>query len=196
MSKAEQKERSHERILESASRLLRERGIAGAGVAEVMRGASLTVGGFYAHFASKEALVNEALDRTAAALRARLFARIDEKPEAARAEVILKRYLSPAHRDDIERGCLLPSVVGEVGTTAGAHSEALAEQVSALASGIEALLPAGGAVPRRHVALGLVALMVGGLSLSRALRGTPLSDEVLRAARALGALAARGDVRP
>jgi TetR/AcrR family transcriptional regulator, transcriptional repressor for nem operon len=195
-AKMEQKERSHERILESASRLLRARGIAGAGVAEVMRGASLTVGGFYAHFASKEELVDEALGRTAAVTRSRLFAGIMEKPEAARAEVILKRYLSPAHRDDSERGCSLPAVVGEVGTTAGAYSETLATQIDALASGIEALLPAGGAVPRRYVALGLVALMVGGLSLSRALRGTPLSDEVLKAARALGALAARGDVRP
>jgi TetR/AcrR family transcriptional repressor of nem operon len=192
-TKAEQKERSHERILESASRLLRARGIAGAGVAEVMKGASLTVGGFYAHFASKEALINEALGRTAATTRERLFARIGEKPEAARAEVILKRYLSPAHRDDIERGCSLPAVVGEVGTTASAHSETLSEQINALTSGLEALLPASGALPRRYVALGLVALMVGGLSLSRALRGTPLSDEVLKASRALGALATRGD---
>ena len=140
-AKTEQKERSHERILESASRLLRERGIAGAGVAEVMKGASLTVGGFYAHFPSKEALINEALGRTAAATRERLFARIGDKPEAARAEVILKRYLSPAHRDDTERGCSLPAVVGEVGTTAGAHFDTLAAQIDALASGIEELLP-------------------------------------------------------
>jgi TetR/AcrR family transcriptional repressor of nem operon len=191
-SKAEQREKSHARILESASRLLRARGIAGAGVAEVMKGASLTVGGFYAHFASKEALIDAALARTAAATRERLFARIEEKPEAARAEIILKRYLSAAHRDDLESGCALPAVVGEVGTTAGAHCETLSEQVEALASGIEALLPASGAIPRRYVALGLIALMVGGLSLSRALRGTPLSDEVLKASRALGALATRG----
>jgi TetR/AcrR family transcriptional regulator, transcriptional repressor for nem operon len=190
-AKAEQKEKSHERILDSASRLLRARGIAGAGVAEVMKGASLTVGGFYAHFASKEALVDEALRRTAAAMRERLFARLAEKPEGAWVEVVLKRYLSPAHRDDLDGGCSLPAVVGEVGTTASAHGEALREQIDALASGIEALLPAETALPRRSLALGLVALMVGGLSLSRALRGTPLSDEVLKAARALGTLAAK-----
>jgi TetR/AcrR family transcriptional repressor of nem operon len=195
-AKAEQKERSHERILESASRLLRARGIAGAGVAEVMKGASLTVGGFYAHFASKEALVDETLRRTAAAMRERLFARIEDKPEEARVEVILKRYLAPAHRDDVENGCSLPAVVGEVATTASAHGETLRAQIDALASGIEELLPASGAVPRRHLALGLVALMVGGLSLSRALRGTPLSDEVLKAARALGTLATRAAARP
>ena len=195
-AKAEQKEKSHGRILDSASRLLRTRGIVGAGVAEVMKGASLTVGGFYAHFASKEALVDETLKRTGAAMRERLFARIGEKPEDARAEVILKRYLSPAHRDDVENGCALPAVVGEVGTTASAHSETLREQIEALASGVEALLPESVVLPRRSLALGLVALMVGGLSLSRALRGTPLSDEVLRASRALGTFAVRSAAKP
>jgi TetR/AcrR family transcriptional repressor of nem operon len=192
-AKAEQKEKSHERILASASRLLRERGIAGAGVAEVMRGAQLTVGGFYAHFASKEALVNETLARTAASMRERLFARLGDKPEADRAEVVLKRYLSAAHRDDGVMGCPLPAVVGEVGTTAPEHAEALGEHIDTMTATLEALLPAVGAISRRHLALGLVALMYGGLSLARALRGTALSDEVLKATRALGALAARGD---
>src|SRR3954469_11601544 len=105
-AKVEQREKSHATILESAARLVRERGIAGARVADVMKGAGLTVGGFYAHFDSKEHLVDEALRRTAASLRDRLFARIDEKPEADRAEVILKRYLSAANRDDEQNlGC-------------------------------------------------------------------------------------------
>src|SRR3954465_11064560 len=98
MGKIDQKALSHETILESAARLVRERGIAGVPVAEVMKGAGLTVGGFYAHFASKTALIDEALRRIAAGVRERLFERIEEKPPADRAEVILKRYLSPAHR--------------------------------------------------------------------------------------------------
>src|SRR6201994_5021308 len=117
-AKADQKERTHETILESAANLLRSRGISGARVADVMQGAGLTVGGFYAHFASKEELVDETLRRTGAALRARLFSRLEEKPEAHRAEVVLKRYLSPAHRDEQTLGCPLPAVVGEIGTTA------------------------------------------------------------------------------
>jgi TetR/AcrR family transcriptional repressor of nem operon len=128
-AKAEQKERSHETILDSAARLVRERGIAGARVAEVMKGAGLTVGGFYAHFGSKEELVDEALRRTGNELRDRLFSRLEEKPEADRAEVVLKRYLSAAHRDEQTMGCPLPAVVGEIGTTAPEHRAALAEQV-------------------------------------------------------------------
>src|SRR3954469_10430345 len=112
-SKADQKERTHGTILESAARLLRAKGISGARVADVMKGAGLTVGGFYAHFASKDRLIDEALRRTAREMRERLFVRIEDKPPAARGEVILKRYLSPAHRDDT-RGCSLPAVVGEV----------------------------------------------------------------------------------
>jgi TetR/AcrR family transcriptional repressor of nem operon len=190
-AKLEQKERSHETILESAARLVRERGIAGARVADVMKGAGLTVGGFYAHFGSKEELVDEAMRRTARGLRERLFSRLDEKPAADRAEVVLKRYLSAAHRDELSLGCPLPAVVGEIGTTAPEHRAVLAEQIDALGSGLEEHLPGRGS-PRRALALGLVALMVGGLSLARALRGTELSDEMIRACRALGAAAARG----
>jgi TetR/AcrR family transcriptional repressor of nem operon len=192
-AKAEQKERSHETILESAARLVREKGIAGASVADVMKGAGLTVGGFYAHFSTKDALVAEVFRRTAASLRGRLFARLDDKPAEDRAEVVLKRYLSAAHRDDLARGCPLPAVVGEVGTTASEHAGILGEQVAALASELEEHVPRRDAIPTRYLALGLVALMYGGLSLSRALRGTDASDEVLRACRALGRLALRGE---
>lgn len=191
-AKVEQKERSHESILESAARLVREKGISGTRVAEVMKGAALTVGGFYAHFSSKDELVEEALRRTGATLRERLFARLEEKPEAARAEVILKRYLSPDHRDASTLGCPLPAVVGEVGTTAPQHRAVLAEQVQALVDRLAQHLPAGGAVSPRLLAISLLALMYGGLSLSRAVKGTDLSDEVLRACRALGVAAARG----
>jgi TetR/AcrR family transcriptional repressor of nem operon len=191
-AKSEQKEKSHLAILGSATKLLRERGISGARVADVMNGAGLTVGGFYAHFDSKEDLVDEALRQTSAQLRDHLFARLDEKPAEDRVEVVLKRYLSPAHRDAGSLGCALPAVVGEIGTSAPEHGKVLAEQVGALTDGLEALLPKGKTSGRRALALGLVALMYGGLSLARALRGSELSDEVIRACRTLGAAAARG----
>jgi TetR/AcrR family transcriptional regulator, transcriptional repressor for nem operon len=188
-AKADQKSRTHETILESAARLLRANGIAGARVAEVMRGAGLTVGGFYAHFASKEALVDDALRLTAARMRERLFAGLDQKPEQDRAEVVLKRYLSTAHRDDREGGCPFPAVIGEVATTAPAHASVLAEQVDAFAAELHAFLPTNDELSKRHLAIGLFALMYGGLGLARALRGTDLSDEVIKACRAFGRFA-------
>lgn len=201
-AKIEQKELSHETILQSASRLLRERGIAGARVADVMKGAGLTVGGFYAHFVSKKELIDEALRRTGTELRARLFRGLDEKPAADRAVVLLKRYLSAAHRDLLTDGCPLPAVVGEIGTTAPEHKEVLAELLGELAEGLAGELAeepqAQQRMPhaeRRQRALGLIALMFGGLSLSRALRGTGLSDEILKACRAVGAAVVRGAPR-
>jgi TetR/AcrR family transcriptional repressor of nem operon len=194
-TKRERKELTHQTILESATRLVRERGIAGARVADVMEGARLTVGGFYAHFESKAELIDEALRQTGVKLRDTLFARLDEKPAADRAVVILKRYLSPAHRDLETEGCALPAVVGQIATTAPEHRDVLRGEVEALAEGIGAHLPAGGPLPRRQIALALVALMYGGLGLARALRGAELSDEVLKACRAVGTLAVRGTAR-
>jgi TetR/AcrR family transcriptional regulator, transcriptional repressor for nem operon len=196
-TKAEQKHHTNETILQSAARLVRERGISGARVADVMKGAGLTVGGFYAHFASKEALIDTTLRRTAREMRARLFARLDAKPEADRAEVVLKRYLSAAHRDDVTGGCVFPAVVGEVATTASEHAKVLGEELDAFAGELETYLPGpapgpgGDKLPRRQLALATLALMYGGLSLARAVRGTPLSDEIIRACRAFGRLVAR-----
>ena len=191
-TKSERKEATHQTIVDSAARLVRTRGIGGARVAEMMEGARLTVGGFYAHFESKADLIDEALRQTGAKLRDTLFARLDEKPTADRVAVILKRYLSSAHRDLQTEGCPLPAVVGEIATTAPEHRDVLRGEVEALAEGIGAHLPAGRPLPGRQLALGLVALMYGGLGLARALGGTELSDEVLKACRAVGALAARG----
>jgi TetR/AcrR family transcriptional repressor of nem operon len=194
VGKSEQKERTREGILDAASKLVRERGIVGARVADVMAAAGLTVGGFYAHFESKTALVDETLRRTGDLMRERLFAGIDDKPEEDRAEVIVKRYVSVLHRDEEALGCTLPAVAGEIGTTAPEHGRAIAAQVDAFAAALEKRLPHG--VPhKRHVALGLVAAMVGGITLARATRGTDLSDELLRATRALAKLALRSPER-
>lgn len=193
-AKVEQKERSHASILDSAARLVRERGISGARVADVMEGAALTVGAFYAHFASKDALINEVLRHSAAALRHRLFAPVDDRREAD-LKVILGRYLSAEHRDAARLGCPLPAVAGEVGTTAPQHGAVVAEHLDVLIDGLARRLPAEGLLPRRAVAIGLVALMYGGLTLARAVQGTELSDEILRACRALGAAAGGKEAR-
>jgi TetR/AcrR family transcriptional repressor of nem operon len=185
-ARTERKQRSRETILQSASRLVRERGIARSGIAEIMEGAGLTVGGFYAHFASKQVLMDEIIRRTGAEMRARLFARLGEKPREARAAVVLKRYLSPAHRDQEERGCPLPAVTGEIATAEVGHRDVLAEQIDLVAAELRPLLPERAGARARHLALGLVALMIGGLTLSRALRGTAMSDDVLRACREVG----------
>lgn len=183
--KADQKSRTRAAILASSAQLLRRHGIAGARVADVMAGAGLTVGGFYAHWPSKEALVDETLATTAEAMRARLFARLEDKPASDRAEVVVKRYLTAAHRDAPEEGCCFPAVASEIATTAPEHAPALAAQIEALADGLRHLVPERPGLGAKQLALGLAALMVGGLTLARATRGTALSDQVLASSRAL-----------
>jgi TetR/AcrR family transcriptional repressor of nem operon len=194
-AKQERKERSHQAILAAAARLLREKGVAGASVAEVMKGAGLTVGGFYAHFPSKEHLIDETLRTTAGAMRDHLFGKLDDKPPADRLEIVLKRYLSAAHRDAPEGGCPLPAVTGEIASTAPAHRQALGEQVERLAEGLLPYATGGDALSARHLALGAVALMYGGLTLARATAGSGLSDEILRACRAFGRAAIKAAIK-
>lgn len=184
-AKADKKEQSHAEILESASRLIREKGVAKTSVAEVMKGAGLTVGGFYAHFASKEALIDEVIRRAGAETRERLLRGLDEKPAEARAEAALGRYLSANHRDATGKGCPLPAVAGELTTGSGEHREALGEQIARMADELEPLLAQARRSDSSDLGLGVVALMVGGLGLSRAVQGSELSDEILASCREL-----------
>ncbi|TNF32259.1 MAG: TetR/AcrR family transcriptional regulator, partial [Deltaproteobacteria bacterium] len=111
--KTERKRRSHAAILASATRLVREGGIRATSVADVMRGAGMTVGGFYAHFPSKEALFAESIASAATDAWERFLATLPEGEPHERARAALRGYLSRAHRDLPESGCPLPAVAAE-----------------------------------------------------------------------------------
>ncbi len=179
--KAAQKQRSHDAIISSAAALLRERGMAASSVMEVMKGAGLTVGGFYAHFASKEELFAETITSVAGLMWDGLLASAKGQTPQAKALNVVRRYLSRAHRDRPDMGCLLPSITAEVARAGGPYREALGSEVQRFGLSFGALLGGGGQARRQ--ALALIALMYGALSLSRALAGTPLSDEILAAAK-------------
>src|SRR3954452_929137 len=104
-------EETHERIVEAASRLFREHGIAAVGLAKVMAEADLTVGTFYTHFKSKEALLQETLRR---ALRAR-HEELEKALKDGDVEMALRAYLSPEHRDAPGAGCPVAALASEVG---------------------------------------------------------------------------------
>lgn len=187
-TRLEQKQATHAEILRSAQHLLRTKGINGTSVAEVMKGAGLTVGGFYAHFESKDALIEHVLRRALGEMRAKLVGGLEEADELERLEASLGRYLSKAHRDRPAHGCPLPSSLGEL-------AQADRRLKAALADEVEAHLRALAGPELRTVALGMLALMVGGLSLSRALKGTALSQAVLESCLELGRSALRNRAR-
>jgi len=183
-AKTARKRRTHEAILGSATTLVRERGIKASSVADVMRGAGLTVGGFYAHFPSKEALFVESIHGAARETWERFLATLPDGTARERARAVVRGYLSRVHRDSPASGCPLPAVAAEAAREGEPYRSALAEAIGRVVDELAALLaPAPDA---RERALGLLSIMYGALSLARAVGGTALSDELLLAARAAG----------
>src|SRR5215475_6391586 len=157
--KAKQKKKSREAIAASAAALLRERGIKASSVMDVMKGAGLTVGGFYSHYDSKDDLFVETLRNAAASNWSHLVRCAKGDSPQARALCVLRQYLSRKHRDNKETGCLLPSTAPEVARQGEPYRSALEKELSGFAGSLADMLDAG--VEGREKALGLIALMYG-----------------------------------
>lgn len=168
---------TRKRILTEAGRALFARGPLEPSVSEVMAAAGLTVGGFYAHFDSKEALMVEAFGELLRERRVQMGQLDPVLQPAERRSLAAAFYLSRRHRDSPDRGCPLPGSVGELARNAGPYQQLLAEHLELLAADL-AGVPEDG-----DKALADIALMVGGLALARALGAGELSDRILRAAR-------------
>lgn len=186
----EQKQATHERILEAAGALFRRQGFSATSVENVMRAAGLTVGGFYAHFGSKQALLVESLTRIMSRNRGEWFQGLEDLRGAEWLSHVVRRYLSRAHRDAEVPVCPLPAVLSDVVRGESALKETLSQQMDLMVQGIGANLSGDARASARERALAAYALCIGTLSLARATEGTPLSDELLTAARRASALLA------
>jgi TetR/AcrR family transcriptional repressor of nem operon len=170
---------NREKILEVAGALFRERGFDGIGVADIMKRAGLTHGGFYGHFASKDDLAAEITARVLG--RSGWMERLTGTQKPSFSDVV-RQYLSPRHRDDPGRGCLFAAlgsdVVRQPRSVRRAFTEGLRLRVDALAR----LAPGRSAAARRQKSLATMAGLVGALILSRAVDDPKFSDEILEAA--------------
>lgn len=182
---ADHKPRTRRRILHAAARQFRAKGYRAAGVDEVMRAAGLTAGGFYAHFASKRALLAEALRGSLEEARARLFAGLEGLEGAVWLRAVVGRYLSRAHRDDLAGGCALAALAAEAAREGPRPRQAVEAYVRELGAELAPRTPpAPGLAPEDRV-LATVALLSGALALARAVEDPQLSERILRAARRL-----------
>ncbi|BBK33750.1 TetR family transcriptional regulator [Stella humosa] len=179
----EQAARNRDRIVEVAGELFRRHGFDGIGIADVMKAAGLTHGGFYGHFASKEDLAAQASAAALEAGRAR-WQRLGEKAGDGAFSAFVERYLSPIHRDAPERGCVLAALGAESARQPGPVRDAAASGIDRLADVVAGMLPAAAPAERRRHALAVLAQMVGAMVLARAAGDSELSDEILAAARA------------
>jgi TetR/AcrR family transcriptional regulator, transcriptional repressor for nem operon len=181
-ARAKQKAETRERILASAGARMKEHGIAGASVADVMGDLGLTVGGFYAHFGSKDDLIDQSLRRAMSERTQRLRDPAYPDQWQERLRRFASRYLTKGHRDDPAGGCPMPSVLADTGRL-GAGRSALSAEVADLADVLRGEL-ATGDPQARAATLATIATCVGALTLARALGKSGLSNEVLAAARA------------
>lgn len=189
----EHKQETHAKIVKKAAVLLREKGAHGIGVADLMKEAGLTHGGFYAHFDSREALVIEAfayaMDRSTERWR-----RIAEQtPPDKRLATIIQSYLTPVHRDDPGHGCAVPALGAEIAResprTRKAFAAKLDNMIDMLAEQVADLPPKAA----RKEAVATLSTMIGALVLSRIAGSGEFSDEILTIGResALGRTAAK-----
>ncbi|WP_224248931.1 TetR/AcrR family transcriptional regulator [Hyalangium gracile] len=187
----EQAAENRRKILETAGRLFRERGFDGVGVADLMKAAGFTHGGFYNHFPSKQALAAEACSGAFERSASKLACELEQAPARAWRD-FLEHYLSPEHRDDPGQGCTLAALAADAGRQGKEVQESFSEgleKVFALAQ--EHLSTAapdkrkGTEASTRERAIQMMSEVVGAVVLARAVAEADpeLSDEILEASR-------------
>ena len=178
-----EKANSHKRIVESASVRFRQHGIDGVGVADLMKGVGMTHGGFYRHFASRDDLVAEAVECAFEEGRG-VLARVasSEQPPGEAFCKLVDGYLNKSHRDELATSCALTTLSGDVARSGPSSRSAYARQVEAYLDRISSLLATEKSGKKRADAIGALSLLVGALSMARAVSDGELSEEILRSA--------------
>ncbi len=157
------RDHSHERIVETAARALRREGFDGVGVADIMKEAGLTHGGFYAHFASRDALLVEALER-ASEESARNIARVARAQGSSAFQQLVTAYLSEDHVKSVESGCPVAALVSEMPRQAAEVRKAASRSVRDLVAAVQST-----AELDASEAAVIASQLIGAIQLARAL---------------------------
>ena len=175
------KEASHERIVDAASRAIRRSGYDGTGVADIMKEAGLTHGAFYAHFASREAMLAEAADRAGAQSNAVAASVIAAVPPDQALQALMQVYLSKEHLESIETGCPISALGSEMPRQSPEVRSAATRRIKEMIDLIARQFPDWGQPAAHERALVTMATMVGTLVLARAVDDPALSDALCSA---------------
>lgn len=175
------KEESHERIVQAAARAIRRSGYDGTGVADIMKEAGLTHGAFYAHFASREAMLAEAADRAGAESNAFAASVIAAAPPEQSLQALMQAYLSKEHLAGIETGCPVSALGSEMPRQSPEVRRAATRRIKEMIDLVARQSPDWGQPSAHERALVTVAAMVGTLMLARAVDDPALSDALCNA---------------
>jgi TetR/AcrR family transcriptional regulator, transcriptional repressor for nem operon len=176
------KEATHDRIVDAAARAIRRSGYNGTGVADIMKDAGLTHGGFYAHFSSREAMLAEAADRAGSESVARMERIAASSPPKQALPAMMRAYLSNQHLEGIESGCAAAALGSEMPRQAPEVRRAATRRIKEMIDLVARQSPDWGQPGAHERALFTVATMVGALVLARAVDEPRLSDGFRKAA--------------
>ncbi|MBB3658443.1 TetR/AcrR family transcriptional repressor of nem operon [Rhizobium sp. BK650] len=177
-----EKQKTHDRIVEIASRRLRERGLEGIGVADLMKEAGLTVGGFYKHFASRDEMVAEAMKLAFGSWEAAVRSRGKEPADISIAEYSAS-YLSDVHRDDVSGGCPFAALTADLARSDEKCRSLATDQLKTNLENMTDRMSTADEAEARRKAIIVSCLMTGALGLARIADDEKLSDEILETAR-------------
>ncbi len=190
---AEEKAETRRQIVRTAGRMIRGRGLADTGVTDVMAEAGLTHGGFYRHFGSKDELAAAAVESAFAHMRTRLEQITAKAPAGKKMAALIDTYLTEAHRDQPQQGCVMASVGMEAQRAGGVVQAAYEAGIARLLTLFAAQIDAPTRQQRDDRAQMVLSVMVGGLLLARALRGdATASKRALANARKAALAVAKG----
>jgi TetR/AcrR family transcriptional repressor of nem operon len=179
----EQAAQNRERIIAAAAQLFRERGFEGIGVADLMKEAGLTHGGFYGHFSSKDHLIAEASARALTSSLA-LLSNVAERASGDPLSALAGAYLTSRHRDNPGAGCLLAALGPDVSRQGPAVRRAVTDHIRSAVELLTKLVSGKSRAARRQKAISTYATLVGAMVMARAVDDRELSQEILDAGRA------------
>jgi TetR/AcrR family transcriptional regulator, transcriptional repressor for nem operon len=179
------KEETRERILRAAARAIRKHGYEGVGVADVMKEAGLTHGGFYAHFESRDALLAAATDQAGAESIETLSRAVTAAKPGQELIALVDTYLSDRHVAAPEQGCAIAAAGSEVPRQEPQVRRVASRRIKDLVGLIERQFAEWGRSAAHDKAMGIAATLVGALVLARAVDDAQLSNRIRKAAREL-----------
>jgi TetR/AcrR family transcriptional regulator, transcriptional repressor for nem operon len=174
-----EKRKNHERIVRTASKRLREKGLEGVGIADLMKEVGLTVGGFYKHFDSRDDLVAEALRSAFGTWRRQSDAAAHGGPPLTYAKLV-DDYLNETHRDHPGSGCPIGALTADIARSGKRARTLLTEEIRDAFQLIADLIPGKDKESARPAAILTLSALVGSIALSRAVSDEALSREILK----------------
>lgn len=194
-TRAEKKQESLQSIVHSGAARIRKEGLAGSVISEVMKDAGLTHGTFYSHFNNKNELLIASLQQALVENRPRWITNRKKEPWPRRLMRLAQRYLTAAHRDDLQCSCALAALMSETGRSNIEFREAYEAELFKSLEAICGNVPcdAGLNPAMFEEAVMFMALCMGGINLSRAVKSPNVSDQILEICRKAAERIATGD---